>query len=313
MNESLNKNYFNIDALEIITYYPEIFSKAFLTSLQKSNLPIDSKTARSIRDKMIDDYHNTSNLLYNGIEFTINVPKYQKEIEFSLKVSGARLIFKVRNVFSRSWEFNLSKMTLGTILSKIEEKLKVFENIDSLDYKEFRKKLEELPDDLDQEKSNSIRFNDLDSYLESITKKYKGFTAFYSAQLRGNRDSTISLTIKFEYLKYLFQDDYSSIHSIRSFIKDELDKMEYKFHKEELKKIIKNITNFCKRRYDIEFFKYDLNSSLDRYEMYGSKYRRQIEDSEIEETLSIINDEKVSNRNLFYISILEKIFKRDHL
>ena len=170
ITESIN-NYYDMNALEVITYHPIIFSKAFTQAIQRS-MPIDSKDAEKIRDSLVTD-KKESNIFYNPAKFSI------KGFEFEVKCEGSKFKLRFNNESARSLEFNISKLSLLELKQKIQKEFSIFSKTHELSYKE-RDKMGLINHD------NKNELSDLEGYLRSLSNKYLGYAFHYDYEEKRN-------------------------------------------------------------------------------------------------------------------------------
>jgi len=270
INESLNNKYYDMNALEVITYHPIIFARVFTHAIQRS-MPLDSKDAEKIRDSLVTD-KKESNIFYNPARFSI------KGFEFEVKCEGSKFKLRFNNESGRSLEFNISKLSLLELKQKIQKEFSIFSKTHDLSYEE-RDKMGLI------NHNNRNELSDLEGYLRSLSNKYLGYAFHYDYEEK--RDySSLSITAKFT-----MSENRSST------------RFEYFFQKEELNKIINLISSFLKRKYNMHFN----IIRLSEYELYLHSESNNPYFAEVD--LSKITDTSMS-REKYYQMLITEVFEK---
>jgi hypothetical protein len=307
MNESIHKAYLDMSAIDVITFNTLEFSRYFIKSLRNVGISIDKDQAKSIQNKMFNDFNNSNNILYNGAELVIKDPKFkQNDIEITLKLAGSNFFLKIRNIVYYDFSFRVSKMTLRDLLSKIEEKLEFFK--DGVDYKKLRELGTVLSNDSDSIESKKDKFSDLENYFKSIKKIYSGYDMNYDVQQRGPKEKTLSVSISYDFFRLISEDYTDEVHDAKKLI-GSINEMQYYFQIKEMNKICKLIVEFIERKYGFSAYRSNFGSSI---EMYFIKSTQKSDMAGIRKTISEIKEKDRSGlitRRDLHLYVIHKLFE----
>lgn len=238
INESVNNKYLQLNAADVITNHPLVFSRFIIKLLRKNGLTIDAKGAKNIQRSMYDPSLSGNKLTYSGAEFEIT--ENQVDITFRFKLSGSEFLFTVK---SMNFSFNAVKLTLEQLLNKMNDKISfLFKG--GISWSAIHQQQNQMKDDNDIIKSYQ-KIEAFDLYCKRLADMFM----FYDIRNEyRNKPGDTSLRV----------DIYFSLQKFLDNIKEGLgkniswrDDFKYQFQKRNILKITKFLTSNIERLYGL--------------------------------------------------------------
>lgn len=277
INESVNTKYLQLNAADVVTNHPLVFSRFIIKLLRKNGLTISDKKARDIQYSMYDPSMSGNKLTYNGAEFEIS--ENQVDISFKFKLSGSEFLFTVK---SMNFSFNTAKITLERLLFKINEKINfLFKG--GISWSAIRQQQDQMDGDKDLVKSYQ-KIQSLDSYCEMLIDKFM-FYNIRNEYRNKPQDTSIRIDISFNLQDFLdgIKEGLGRNAEWRSDIKHE-------FQKRDIMKIVKLLTSNIERLYGLYLAHMNISRS-DVIIIYRGKKYIELDDIEKELKCDVPDDE----------------------
>lgn len=278
INESVNAKYLQLNASEVITNHPLVFSRFIIKLLRKNGLTISNKKAHDIQYSMYDPSMSGNKLTYNGAEFEIS--ENQVDISFKFKLSGSEFLFTVK---SMNFSFNAAKLTLERLLFKINEKINfLFKG--GISWSAIRRQQDQIErEDKDLIKSYQ-KIKALDLYCGKLMDKF----IFYNIknEYRNKpQDTSIRIDISFS-----LQDFLDGVREGLGRDAEWRGDIKYEFQKYDIMKIIKLLTSNIERLYGLYLAHMNISRS-DVIIIYKDKKYIELENIEKELKCDVPNSE----------------------